>query len=97
MRYPQQPVVMAFYLACIILVSLSQLLLWRYASHRHRLVDASLGTHFIRHLSVRAAVPAVAALLSLGSYLIWPYAVYAFGLLIMGGYVFGGASLPLKP
>ena len=37
MRYPQQPVVMTFYLACITFVSLSQLL-WRYASHR--LVDA---------------------------------------------------------
>lgn len=92
MRYPQQPVVMTFYLACIIFVSLSQLLLWRYASHRHRLVSTSLGTRFIRHLNLRAAVPAVAALLSLGLYLIWPFAVYAFGFLIMGGYVLVGRS-----
>ena len=92
MRYPQQPVVMTFYLTCVSFVSLSQLLLWRYASHRHRLVDASLGARFIRHLNVRAAVPAVAALLSLGLYLVWPYAVYAFGFLIMGGYVLVGRA-----
>lgn len=92
MRYPQQPVVMTFYLGCIVFVSLSQLLLWRYASHRHRLVGASLDTRFIRHLNQRAAVPAVAALLGLGLYLIWPYAVYAFGLLIMGGYVLVGRA-----
>lgn len=86
-RYFAQPMVMLFYLACIIVTGLATALLWWYITAHHRLVDATLSPAYIRYVTVRVFIPPAAAILAILLYFVWSYAVYSFSYLIIFGFV----------
>ncbi len=89
-NYQFAPVTMTFYILCVALVGLANLLLWRYASHKHRLIDAELAPEQIRYVTLRASIVPAVCVISLGLYFIWPDLVYGFGYLILGVYFLVG-------
>ena len=89
-RYPVEPATMSFYVACVALLGLTHLLLWRYASHKHRLIDTELEPLQIRIITLRALALPLVCFVALGLYLVWPYMVYAFGSLIAAAYFLVG-------
>lgn len=82
-RFLTEPNIMLFYLVCMALTGIATLLLWRYASHRHRLVDLRLTPQFLRWVTVRSIIVPVVALVSFLLYFLTPYAVYTFVYLLM--------------
>lgn len=82
-RFLAEPNVMLFYLLCMAFTGLATLLLWRCASHRHRLVDTRLTPQFLRWITMRSIIVPVVALISFVFYFLTPYAVYTFVYLLM--------------
>lgn len=87
MDYLTEPNVMLFYLVCLALTGVVNLGIWLYATQKHRLVDATMEPELIRFMTLRALILPSAALVSLGLYFVWPYLVYAFGYIVMGGFI----------
>jgi uncharacterized membrane protein len=65
-QYPAQWITVVVYAATIVLIGLSMVSLWRYATHAHRLVDRSLDARSIRLISMSLLTTPVVFLLSIG-------------------------------
>ena len=81
-----QPVTMTFYTSCVALLGLVNMLLWGYASHKHRLIDSALEPAQVRYIMLRAAVVPLVSFVALGVYFFWPSIMYFYGFLMMFGF-----------
>jgi hypothetical protein len=65
-EYGNAPVAVVFFASVQLLSSFFKLLIWLYASHKHRLIDADLSDRFIRYNTMQSASPIFIYLLSIG-------------------------------
>lgn len=82
-RFLTEPNVMLFYLVCMAITGVATLALWRYASHRHRLVDSRLTAEFIRWITIRSIIVPGVAVIAFVLYFVTRYAVYTFVYILM--------------
>ena len=57
--YGDQPSIVVFYLSHLAIIGVLQLVLWLYASNKHRLIDKSVPNSLIRYYTIRSIIPAV--------------------------------------
>ena len=65
-EYVDTTVAVVFFASVQLLSSLCKLLIWLYASHKHRLIDAGLSDRFIRYNTMQSASPLVIYMISIG-------------------------------
>lgn len=81
-RFPTEQSAIIFFDICLIFTGITQAAIWRYASHKHRLIDKRLSQKLVDWGMVRSLVPPVVMMLSiLLSYISPVSAVMCWGLI----------------
>jgi len=66
-HYYHHPFAVLFYCGVLCITSLMSVLLWWYASHNHRLIEADVEPHVIRYVFYRSVATIAVALLAAGT------------------------------
>lgn len=64
-KYPFTTTATIIYAFFLVLTSTSQLLLWTYVSHHHRLINPNINPLFIHNLTIRLTIPIILFLISI--------------------------------
>jgi uncharacterized membrane protein len=64
-RFPTEQPAIVFFDICLIFTGITQAAIWRYASHKHRLIDKRLSQRLVDWGMVRSLVPPVVMMLSI--------------------------------
>jgi uncharacterized membrane protein len=83
--YPTEQPAVIFFSGCLIITGILQVLLWRYASDNHRLLDKSFSVKLIRWGRIRGLIPPTVYMISIALALVNPIlAILSWGLILIG-------------
>jgi uncharacterized membrane protein len=83
--YPTERPAVIFFSGCLIITGILQVLLWRYASDNHRLLDKNFSVKLIRWGRIRGLIPVTVYMISIALALVnTVWAIASWGLILIG-------------
>jgi TMEM175 potassium channel family protein len=83
--YPTERPAVIFFSGCLVITGILQVLLWRYASDNHRLLDKTFSPKLVRWGRIRGLIPPTVYMVSIAIALVNPIlAILSWGLIFIG-------------